>query len=157
LLSSELERPVAEGSISLMMRSPPTRRSAGTFREGLLILATPISPTLGELWDGKATLELRGPNGVQVTLNLALLDRLCKTLGQHRLTPTLQVDGQRWLNLFNQIRHVDAVHRVYEEAESALIEVVHPELGSATLRCEREFSPLRWAFGRDRDGPFVRL
>jgi hypothetical protein len=157
LVSSELERPVAEASISLMMRSPPTRRSVGTFREGLLILATPISPTLSELWDGKATLEVRGPHEVQVKLALALADRLGKTLGQHRLTTTLPVDAQRWVNLFNQIRHVDAVNRVYEEAESAVIEFAHPELGSATLRCEREFSPLRWAFGRDSDGPFVRL
>ena len=157
LVSSDLERPVAEGSVSLMMRSPPTRRSVGTIREGLLILATPISPTLSELWDGKATLEVRGPREVQVKLTLALADRLGKTLGQHRITTTLPVDGSRWLNLFNQIRHVEAVNRVYEEAESALIEVAHPELGSATLRCEREFSPLRWAFGRDSDGPFVQL
>jgi hypothetical protein len=157
LVSSELERPVAEGSISLMMRSPPTRRSVGTFREGLLILATPISPTLSELWDGKAAVEVRGPREVQVKLTFSLADRVGKTLGQHRVTTTLPVDGQRWANLFNQIRHVDAVNRVYEQAESALIEVAHPELGSATLRCEREFSPLRWAFGRDSDGPFVRL
>jgi hypothetical protein len=157
LISPEVDQPVAEGVLRLMMRPPPTRRSTGTFREGLVMLATPVSPTLTELWDGKATIELRGPEAVEVKVDVALGDRVGKTLARHRLSLALPVDSQRWLNMFKRISDLDAIQRVYDESESCLIEVSYPELGSARLSCEREFSPLRWVFRRDSDGPFVRL
>lgn len=157
LLSPEVEQPVAEGVLRLMMRTPPTRRSTGTFRGGLVILATPVSPTLTELWDGTASLELRGPEAVEVKVDVALGDRVGKTLARRALRVSLPVDSQRWLNLFKQIGGVGGIQRVYEQSESCRIEVTHPELGPATLFCEREFTPLRWVFGRDSDGPFVRL
>jgi hypothetical protein len=157
LLSSEVEQPVAEGVLSLMMRTPPTRRSTGTLRGGLVILATPVSPTLTELWDGTASLELRGPEGVEVKVDLALCDRAGKTLARHALRVSLPVDSQRWLRLFKQIGAVGGIQRAYEQSEACRIEITHPELGSAALFCEREFTPLRWVFGRDSDGPFVRL
>jgi hypothetical protein len=157
LLSPEVEQPVAEGVLRLMMRTPPTRHSTGSFRGGLVILATPVSPTLTEVWDGKATLEIRGPEAAEVKVELVLGDRRGKTLARQALRASLPVDGQRWLKLFKQIGGAGGIQRVYEQSESCLIEVTHPELGSAMLSCEREFTPLRWVFGRDSDGPFVRL
>jgi hypothetical protein len=157
LLSAEAEQPVAEGVLRVMIRTPPTRRSTGTFREGLVMVATPASPTLTELWDGKATVELRGPEGVEVKLDVALGDRVGRTLARHRLSASLPVDSRSWPSLFKQVSDLGAIQRVYEESEACVIEVSHPELGSATLSCEREFAPLRWVFHRDSDGPFVRL
>ena len=55
LLPSEQEQAVAEGTFNLIIRAPSTRPSTGTFREGLMVLATPVNPTLTEIWDGKAS------------------------------------------------------------------------------------------------------
>jgi len=49
------------------------------------------------------------------------------------------------------------MHRAYDEAEALVITASHPALGAVRLRCERDFSPLRWSAGTDRDGPFIRL
>ena len=158
LFSAHLGRKLAEGSLSLVIRDPQTRPSTGSPREGLMILTTPVSPSLTELWDRKASLELRGPVEAQVNVDLTLTDRSRKKLAHRRVPVRLPVDNQRWLDLFtNQFRQAAEIRRVYEEAETCLIEVSHPELGTASVRCEREFSPLRWVSGRDSDGPFVRL
>ena len=151
------ERPLAEGTLHVAIRTPPQRRSTGSLREGLVLLPAPISPTLTELWDAKATVEIQGPEGVHVKLHVSLGDRSGAAVAQHGLGVSLPVDRQRWLALLGQIREAGAIQRSYEESETCLVEVSHPELGSVALRCEREFTPLRWVFRRDGEGPFIRL
>jgi hypothetical protein len=54
-------------------------------------------------------------------------------------------------------RQDKAVQAVYDDAELCILRASYPGLGMVTLRSERDFAPLRWAGGRDREGPFLRL
>jgi hypothetical protein len=158
LLPAQTDQPIAEGSFAVLVRPPHTRPPSGSFREGLMILAAPVSPTLTELWDGRAALEVLGPVGTRVSVDISLSDRSKAVLAHRHLSTTLPVDSARWLNLFaSQFRRSDAIHATYDDAESCEISVSHVDLGAVSLRCERDFAPLRWAVGRDREGPFVRL
>lgn len=158
LLPAEADTPVAEGALDVVVRSPHTRPPAGTPREGLMILASPASPTLGELWDGQAGLEILGPRDTRARLTLALADRLTRPLVTRTVTIGLPVDSGRWAELFSQqFRNAEEVHRTYEQAESCGITVTAQSLGSVSVRSERAFAPLRWAFGRDREGPYIYL
>jgi hypothetical protein len=158
LLPADAVAPVAEAEFAVLIRTPHMRPATGTLREGLTILANPVAPTLPELWDGQAALHVVGPSGVRARIEIALADKSNRTLVTHRVSSRLPIDGARWTQLFTSgFRSVDGVHRFYEEAESCHIAVSAPTVGTVTLRCERPFAPLRWAFGRDRDGPFVRL
>jgi hypothetical protein len=158
LLDADLEQPVAEGSLTVMIRAPHTRPSTGSVREGLMILATPITPTLSELWDGKAFLEVVGPADARVSIDMSLADRSHIVTARRRLSTHLPVNRELWESLFvSQFREAEEIADVYDESESCLVEISHPGLGNVSLRCDREFSPLRWAPGQDRGIPFVRL
>jgi len=157
LLPSEHEHAVAEGEFNLIIRAPSTRQSTGTFREGLMVLATPVSPTLTEIWDGKATLDILGPAGARASVQMILSGRSKIVLASARVGAALPIDSSRWAALANQFRQDRGIQRFYEEAEAGVITVNHPQLGVVSLRCEREFAPLRWVPGRDGSMPFVRL
>lgn len=158
LLPEATDTPVAEGALDVLVRSPHSRPPTGSPREGLMILASPAAPTLGELWDGHATVQIVGPTDTRARVTLALADRLTRPLVTRTLTLGLPVDRRRWTEVFSQqFRRVEDVHRTYERAESCAITVSTPSLGSVSIRSERAFAPLRWAFGRDRDGPYIYL
>jgi hypothetical protein len=157
LLPSEHEQAVAEGTFNAIIRSPSTRPSTGTFREGLMVLASPVSPTLTEIWDGKATLDILGPAGAHVSIQLTLADSSKMVRARQRIGAVLPIDGSRWMALADAFRRDREIQRFYEEAESGAISVSHPQLGVVSLRCEREFAPLRWVSKRDGRGPYVRL
>jgi hypothetical protein len=121
-----------------------------------MILSSPVRPTLTELWDGNATVEVWGPIGVTVELKISMSHQSGRVLAGPTMTVTLPVDTMQWReNLVDRIR--ESFQDVYDEAESCLISVSHPNLGTVSLQCVREFSPLRWATGNNRDGPFIRL
>lgn len=149
---------VAEGGFEIRIRPPQTRPPSGSFREGLMILGTPANPTLTELWDGHAVVEVRGPADVDIQVEASLKDRSGTTLVQRRCQATLPVAAEEWARLFEGLlRQERTVQKVYDDAETCLIRVSHENLGTVALRCEREFAPLRWTAGRDADGPFLRL
>jgi hypothetical protein len=95
---------------------------------------------------------------VRARVSVALADRMTRPLVTRNLTLGLPIDATRWAEAFSQqFRRVDDVHQLYERAESCVVSVAAPALGTVSLRCERAFVPLRWAFGRDRDGPYIYL
>lgn len=158
LLPEAADTPVAEGALDVIVRSPHTRPPTGTPREGLMILASPASPTLGEIWDGQAGVQILSPPDTRARVTLALADRLTRPLVTRTFNLRLPVNRARWAEVFfQQFRRVEEVHRTYEQAESCAITVMAPSLGSVSLRSERAFVPLRWAFGRDREGPYIYL
>jgi hypothetical protein len=158
LTSEDANAPVASGRLEVIIRPPRLTTTTGTPREGLMLLASPASPTLDEIWDGHASVQLLGPAGIRVTAAIALADRRGQPLMSRKLTLPLPLDSSQWAHtVATQLRRREEMHNVYERAETCIITASSPELGCVSLRCDRAFAPLRWAFGRDRDGPFVYL
>jgi len=149
---------VAEEAMVLDVRPPRLRPESGTGREGLVILATPVSPTLDELWDGEAVVEVRGPPGVEARIELALRDRVGARLALVKTELRLPVNPKDWAGLFERIlRRDESVRKVYADVETCEIRVSHEDLGAVELSCERPFAALRWAAARDSRGPSLRL
>lgn len=149
---------VAEEAMVLDIRPPRPRPEGGTGQEGLMILATPVSPTLNELWDGEAVVEVRGPPGVEAGIELTLRDRSGAKVALVKAAARLPVDARDWAGLFERIlRRDETVQKVFDEVEMCEVQVSHADLGAVALRCERPFAALRWAAGRDGLGPFLRL
>jgi len=158
LLPPDVDEPLAEGSLLVAVRSPHSRPPSGTSREGLMIIAAPANPTLPELWDGKASLQLLGPPGIRVSIEVSLTDKNNNVLARETFGVASPLDPSAWLkHLARDVRRSNRIASVYDVAEACDITASHPSLGTARIRCEREFAPLRWAAGRDRDGPYVRL
>jgi hypothetical protein len=143
----------AEGRIEMVMRPPHVRPPAGTMREGLMILATPVTPTMPEIWDETAYLELRGPIDARVALRFDLRDREGKAIATMTIGAALPVNATQWRQLVRgKIRKPFSVS--YDRADRMTVVASHSTLGSVSLTAERPFEPLRWALRR-RDGDAV--
>jgi hypothetical protein len=149
---------VAQGAFEIRIRSSRARPLSGSLREALAILAAPVSPTLSELWNGDSAIEIVGPPGIEAELRIVLQDRLGVKLAQRSRALTLPVRPEEWPSLLHDLVLAHQPMRdAYGESEVCVLTVSHEQLGAVTLRCEREFTSLRWIASRDGAGPLVRL
>ena len=158
LLPADDDAPLTEGSLLVSVRAARPRPSTGTFREGLQLVSSPAQPTLSELWDGRAAVELLGPAGTEVTITAKLEDGRGSGLASSSFRVLVPVAPEQWLKIAaRRIRDSAALQDYYDRAEALVLTADHPQLGVARLRCERPFTPLRWAVSRDREGAVARL
>jgi len=146
-----------DGKLSILVREPRAQSLTGMYREALVILASPASPTLDELWEGKASVEVVGPIGLPISLKVNFEHGSGAAPLRTQSQMSLPIDSHGFAEAFDVLARGEEISEQYDEATACLIEVSHPDLGSASLRCEREFAPLRWGVGRDREGPYLRL
>jgi len=158
LLLDDATAPPVEGYLEIVVREPRVRAASGTYREALLILAGPASPTLEDLWEGRATIDVLGPSGVAVEVGVSL-ERGSERIAHKQLGPlTLPIAAHVWREIFDRdFRQAKDVYQGYDSANRGVIEITHAELGAVSLQCERAFVPLRWGSGEDRNGYFLRL
>lgn len=158
LMAEAAAPPLADGSFLIGVRAAQARPLTGSVREGLMLLANPPVPTLGEVWDGRAVVELSGPPGVELTATATLEGHRGVVLSQRGFRIRAPLDAAGWLAIVTrELRGWKQLQSRYDDAEALVFSVSHPDLGSTELRCEREYSPLRWIVGMDRDGPYARL
>ena len=144
----------------IRIREDLPQTQAADHRSPLLVQVDPAHPTMEELWDGEVEVSLRGPQHRDVEGRLSLFERnggapiLVK-----RLPPLdLPVDTEDWQEHFDRhIRSKQDVQEAYDAANVCVLEFKAAGLGGFTLRCERPFTPLRWALKRDGGAYVARL
>jgi hypothetical protein len=158
LMSADSGVPVANGTFLMAVRDPSSRPPGGTLREGLTMIPSPATPTLPELWDGRAAIRLLGPAGIRVRAEVALIDGRHAVIASDDFQVRIPLDARGWRHFAStRLRASAALRDAYDDAESCVISVSEQRLGRAEMRCEREFAPVRWICGNDHDGPFARL
>jgi hypothetical protein len=149
---------VADETAEILIRQAHVAVDSGGQREGLRLFTSPVAPTLDELWDGLADLEVAGPEGLKALLSFALRKRGGKELASRSFDITLPVTAHLWRARFNtELGKRKEFVDCYDDAEAGDVTVSHPDLGRVALRAERAFVPMRWAHGADKDGAFARL
>lgn len=129
----------------------------------LSVQVDPPSPTLEELWEGRVEVSVRGPAGRHVNCRVSLRDTRDTGSGAatvtKRLPPIpLPVTPDTWRRHFGRhFQNVRDAPLLYETAQVCEIGFSGEELGAFSVRCEREFTPLRWAVRRDGERYVVRL
>ena len=158
LLSDETDGSVAEGSLSIAVRTAPSPSSGGSPRAGLTLLADPPVPAMSDVWEGRAPIELLGPVGAEVTLTASLEAIRGRVLAKEQIKLQTPLDPLAWsATPARQLRASKVLQPHYDEADVLTLRASSSELGTVELRCERRFSPLRWVLRRDRTGPYARL
>jgi hypothetical protein len=78
---------------------------------------------------------------------------------ERQLPPiTLPLSSEEWTRHFEaHLRTDEGAQAAYDEAHVCEVEFSADELGIFALRCEREFTPLRWSLKRDSSGFLARL
>lgn len=148
-----------EGRLTVTVRNPAASSPTGTLREALVVLAAPASPSLSEVWEGRASIEVLGPEQIIVDAEVAAIGTEgFNLLATHGFPLSLPIRPETWNTSFHrEVRTSDLFERVYDRTERFRVTFTHPELGRVSLQCEREFTPLRWAADADAEGPFLQL
>jgi hypothetical protein len=159
LIPEDVDDYVAEGSLLVSIRAAHSRPATGTIREGLVIFPTPLIPTLSEVWDGKANIQILGPSGAQILIQVDLVNRKESTLASHTFRARLPLGMNTWQQLVSrEIRGSRQLQDVYDQSESLNVTITCVGVGRCKLRAEREFTALRWVVGyENRRGPYARL
>jgi hypothetical protein len=150
------------GDLDVVMRIREARPwTPGVTPNGpLVVQIDPPAPTLEQLWEGRVEISIRGPVGRHVRCVASLRDTeaggasVLKRLPPVPLPMTPEVWRRHFEKHFQEIREVPLA---YDTARRCEIELTCDELGAFTLRCEREFTPLRWAVRRDGQRYVARL
>jgi len=117
----------------------------------LRIVVDPPAPTLEQLWEGRAAIEILGPVGRQIVPTVSLFERRAETPSVRKRLPPLPLpaDAAAWRAHFERhFREAKDVQNLYDPAHTCRLELNGEELGTFSLACEREFSPLRWVVRR---------
>lgn len=156
--ADELAAPIATGLVVVEVLEPTDSANSASLGQGIQTWAYPPRPSLEELWRGGAAIVADGPHGEKVRFELRLMTRQGRSsLATRSFSSALPVDEGRWQELFHGVKGDRDLEANIGRAEEAVVVVSNPVLGSAEIRAERPFEPLRWITGTDRDGPFARL
>ncbi len=120
----------------------------------------PESPTLEDLWSGEATISVRGPAGRRAGCVINLFERDPDRASFSKTLPPLELPilGSAWADYFDRhVRNSSDFQNRYDVARACELVFGADELGTFRLRCEREFSPLRWIVKQDQNGHVLTL
>lgn len=150
------------GDLDVVIRIRELRpwAAGGSSHGPLLVRIDPATPTLEQLWEGQADLSIIGPANRQVKCRVLLLDRDGGTTILEKDIPPMRlpVDTETWRNNFEKhFRKMPDAQKVYDITRLCELRFKGDELGEFSIRCEREFVPLRWATQRRGQGYAVRL
>lgn len=148
------------GDLDVLMRIREARPwTPGINTHGpLIVQMEPAAPTLEQLWEGRVDVTIRGPTNRDVMCRVSLFKKDgCAPIAIKQLPPIpLPVNTDNWRANFEQhFRKASEAEFSYDAANICDLEFEAAELGSFTIRCEREFTPLRWAVRREEQGFYV--
>jgi hypothetical protein len=150
------------GDLDVLMRIRESRPwSPGMSPNGpLMVQMDPATPTLEQLWEGRIEFTLWGPadRNVKCTVSLFEMDGDVSSVTKQLPPLRLPITTDTWRGHFEKhFRRTREAEHFYDTARTCELKFAADELGAFTVRCERDFTPLRWAIQRRHQGYFIRL
>lgn len=148
------------GQLQVIIREPRSWKSAINEQGALITVVEPRKPTIEQLMRGVAGIEMHGPSGhlVQVTVTF---------FGKHSVAPldppyklpnlSLPIKFNSGRAYLAQLSRKPELQTAFDFAYSCRIEFNAGELGTFSLNCEREFTPLRWVVKRNNASYLLSL
>lgn len=144
----------------VIVREPVAASAASSGRAPFWLSLDPTSPTMEDFWEGRVRVEMHGPAGCTVKGRAEFFRRGSESPVVWKSLPPLilPISPEVWRKTFYQsVSALAEVRRVYDETVTCRIVCDAGELGRRSVRCEREFAPLRWAVRRIRNEVTLRL
>ncbi|HET8925266.1 MAG TPA: hypothetical protein VFN26_19950 [Candidatus Acidoferrum sp.] len=149
------------GQLEVAIRDPRPWKPGLTEQNALLVIADPPNPSLEQVWEGRATLQVQGPPARQGRCEVVLTHDVRGTSHTFRKQLpqfVLPLPPGAWEGYFDaNVRADDVIQNIYDAAYSLEIRFAAEELGQSTVHCRREFAPLRWLVKWENHGYVVRL
>lgn len=138
------------GQVEIIIREPRAWLPRLTFQNPFMVLVDPVAPTLEQLWEERIRIEIKGPKTRSVMCSITLWSESSTPLITISYPMQLPVDASSWKRDFNKyFRKSKEVQRNYDLAEICQMDFDAADIGRYTLRCEREFTPIRWIVKHD--------
>jgi hypothetical protein len=147
-----------EGTLRILVREPRPWSRGRPSNTLVTITARPAQPTMEQLWEGRAELDVRGAEGRAARLTISFEDGT-KQLGVKRVAGvSLPLDARAWLETFDkEVRRDPRMQAAFDDARVCRVSVDVDDVGTATFEFEREFVPVRWKFRAASKTTVLRL
>jgi hypothetical protein len=151
------------GDLDLFMRIREARPwSPGVAGSGgpLSIETDPAAPTIEQLWEDQIEILVSGPEGRPLRCCVSMFEREEDSAKFVHDLPvmSLPLTTKRWRQCFDEhLRQSREAQNAYDEARLCELQFFAEELGTFTVRCEREFTPLRWTIHRVKGNYIAHL
>lgn len=154
------EPAVGEMSVLLRVSGAKPWSPGHNSQRPLTIQVDPPSPTLEQLWNGQIDIEVAGPLARTVKVIVSLFDSSegPATINSQLPPLPLPATSVAWNRYFERhFRSKKKAEESYDAARICQLDFAAEELGVFSLRCERAFTPVRWAVRTTREKTIVRL
>ena len=153
--------PLGDLDIVMRIREPRPWSPGGISPRGpLFIQMDPPVPTLEELWEGRADVSLQGPSDRKAKCRVSLFERDGETPTISKQLPPIDLPftADDWRAHFKKhFQGPKNAQEAYDISRICQLEFDADELGAFPVRCEREFTPLRWSLRRHGTRAILRL
>src|SRR5262249_3158054 len=134
------------GRLQFTIREPKPWTGAFPIATPFSAHISPATPTMEELWEEKAMIELIGPPDREADGSLAFYrNSATKSIYEHSFGPlNLPCSQRQWLDQWRAITANKGVENAYDASSECELTISCEELGRFRLRAIREPKPVRW-------------
>ena len=147
------------GRLQFTVREPKAWSGSIPTATPFSVQVSPAAPSLEDIWEEQATVELLGPSDRRVEVEIKFYSSsspepiLERTIGSLVL-PCPQL---RWSDLWTSITSDRKIQNTYDASTECELIFHCEELGRFVLRASRESSPVRWIVKQENSGYFLKL
>jgi hypothetical protein len=147
------------GRLQFTVREPRAWSGSIPTATPFSVQVSPAVPSLEDIWEEQATVELSGPSGRQVEAEINFYSSsspepfLERTIG----SLVLPCPQSAWSDLWTDVTSDRQIQNAYDASTECELIFHCEELGRFVLRASRESSPVRWIVKQENSGYFLKL
>ena len=147
------------GRLQFTVREPKVWSGSIPTATPFSVQVSPAAPSLEDIWEEQATVELLGPPDRRVEVEIKFYSSsspepiLERTIG----SLVLPCPQPRWSELWTAVISDRQIQNTYDASTECELIFHCEELGRFVLRASRESSPVRWIVKQENSGYFLKL
>jgi hypothetical protein len=142
---------------SIAISNPDAEERARSVASPFLLDVSPAQPSLEDLWESRAAINIYAPRGTgaEVRIQLAAGDRKNPQVFSKRLD--LPCDEEEWTQYLKLLKQDKPLRNGLDAATRCSIEFDCGALGHRELKLDRRPTPIRWVSREKNSGCYLRL
>jgi hypothetical protein len=147
------------GRLQFTVREPKAWTGSTPADTPFSVRVSPAAPSLEDLWEEQATVELLGPPERRVEAEIKFYSSSSPDPILERRIGSLALPSPQgcWPDLWSGVTSDKQIQNTYDASTECELILHCEELGRFVLRCSRESRPVRWIVKQENNGYFLRL
>jgi hypothetical protein len=147
------------GRLQFTVREPKAWSGSIPTATPFSVQVSPAAPSLEDIWEEQATVELLGPSGRKVEAEIKFYSSSSAEPALERTIGSLVLPCPQpgWSDLWTGVTSDRQIQNTYDASTECELIFHCQELGRFVLRVSRESSPVRWIVKQENSGYFLKL